>query len=52
MLKSAVQMYVGHQLLSTAGMELCTYQKLRIRLRTIENMGLILSLSLALSLMA
>ena len=29
MLKSAVQMCVGHQLLSTAGIELCNYQKFR-----------------------
>ena len=43
MLRSAVNIYVGHQMLSTAGMELCTYQKFRIRLRTVETMGSILS---------
>ena len=30
MLNSVVQMYVGHQMLSTAGMELCNHQKFRI----------------------
>ena len=30
MLDSVVQMYVGHQMLSTAGMELCNHQKFRI----------------------
>ena len=48
MLKSAVQTYVGHQMVSATGTELCTYQKFRIWLRTVENMGLLLSLSLKL----
>jgi hypothetical protein len=30
MLDSVVQMYVGHQMLSTAGMELCNHQKFQI----------------------
>ena len=30
MLDSVVQMYVGHQMLSTVGMELCNHQKFRI----------------------
>ena len=38
-----MQTYVGHQMLSTAGMELCTYQKFRIWLRTVAKIGLILS---------
>ena len=35
-----MQIYVGHWLLRTAKMELCTYQKFRIWLRTIETMEL------------
>ena len=42
MLKSAVQMYVGHQMLSTTGMELCVLTiSFEFWLRIVEKMGLI-----------